>query len=105
MAQIPRQQPEQNPTEYAPVERVTGIEARLAKTYSSERYEEFQEAVEKIIYRVLETDTAQIKLKGRIQTEIKDFLDKRAYQSKTFWIPTIIGLIAAFAAVLALFKK
>ncbi len=95
---------ETNPEQYARVERLTTIEERLAKTYSSERYKEFQDAVEEISGRYLSSDQAHEKLRPYLQGEIKDFIDKRGWQNKVFWIPTIIAAVAAIAAVIALFK-
>lgn len=84
----------------ASVEQLNGLEERLEKAYSSERYEEFQEAVEKIIWRALETDTAHTKFEAKIQTEIKKYMEEKGWKNKTFWIPTIIAIIAAVAAVI-----
>jgi hypothetical protein len=96
---MPPPTPETNPEQYVRIERVSTIEERLGKTYSLERFEEFQEAVEKIVSRVLETDTAHAKMQHRIQTEIKEYLDKKAWQNKTFWIPTAIAAVAVLVAI------
>lgn len=80
----------------ASVEQLNSLEARLEKSYSSERYEEFQDAVEKIINRTLETESAHNKLETKIQAEIKKYMDDKGWKNKTFWIPTIISTPSSY---------
>lgn len=75
--------------------------SKVDRCYSADRYEEFQEAVEKIIWRALETETAHTKLRTKIQAEIKKYLEDKGWKNKTFWIPTLIALIGAIVAVAA----
>ncbi|HSX00037.1 MAG TPA: hypothetical protein VLH38_03305 [Patescibacteria group bacterium] len=90
------------PTEYVGLvqqQRIDSLEDHLKHCYSSERYEEFQTGVETIVERYLDTDKAHEKLKGKINRQIKDYMDERGLRNKTFWIPTSIALIAAVASI------
>ena len=89
----------------AKVEQLSSLEARVDKAYSSERYEEFQDATEKIFYRAMETESAHAKLETKIQSEIKKYMDERGWKNKTFWIPTVIGVIGIVVAIIAIILK
>lgn len=84
---------------------LSDLEAHLNKAYSSERYEEFQAAVEKIFYRAMETESAHAKLETKIQTEIKKYLEEKGWKNKNFWIPTAIGVMGVIVAIVAIALK
>jgi predicted NAD/FAD-binding protein len=92
----------------ASLESVNLLEQKIGKCYSSEKYQEFQTAVEVIVERYLDTDKAHSKLKDKINRQIKDYLDERGFRNKVFWIPVVISIIstaAAIAAVVVAFNK
>jgi hypothetical protein len=86
-------------------ERLTTMEDRLGKAYSSERYEEFQAAVEKIIHKELTTDEVHKKLNPHIDARVQKYIQERGWKNKNFWIPTIGVLLTAIATAALYFKK
>lgn len=83
----------------------TSLKDELDNAFSSNRYDVFQEKVKEITRDQLASATAQKELDtyidGRIDTRIRE----RGWRGLTFWVPTLIGSIAAIAAVAALFKS
>jgi hypothetical protein len=65
----------------------------------------FADRIETIIKRSLEMESIQEKLSPWFGRNFDSSMAKRGWQNKTFWIPTLISLIAAIAAVIALFKN
>lgn len=71
---------------------------RVEKCYSAERYEEFQEVVEKIVIRTID-GSGREKIKGHAKEAAKQFLDEDTWRKITFWIPTIVAIIAVIVAI------
>lgn len=88
----------------ARVEDVNAVEEKISKCYSHERYQEFQEAVEKIALKTMGNDDGRKKVKEHATEAVKDFIRDESWKSKTFWIPTIIAGVAALAAIIAILK-
>jgi hypothetical protein len=88
----------------ATTEDISMLEGKVNNCYSKDRYEDFQEAVEKIVHKELTTDTVHDKLNAHIDTRVEKIINERGWKNKNFWIPTVIASIAAIAAVAALFK-
>ena len=70
--------------------RITDLETRftnLKRCYSTERYEEFQEAVEKIILKTLETNNGEEKIKKHVESYFK----MKIVWVALFWLISIIA--------------
>jgi hypothetical protein len=83
---------------------VTLLSQKLDKCYSKDRYEDFQSAVRKIITEALDIAHIEIKIKKIGKEGAKDYLEKKGWEQKTFWIPTIISVITGLIALAAYFK-
>lgn len=95
-----RQRSQQLPNELQDVAttgQLNDLEAHLSKSYSSERYEEFQAAVEKIVHKELTTDDAKKKLNAHIDSRVEVALKKRWWRNWGFWTT-----LAATAAAITL---
>lgn len=66
---------------------------------------EFERTIEDTIKRSLEMDSTQSKLQPWFTRSFNTAASQRGWQNKTFWVPTIIALIAAIAAVVAIFTN
>lgn len=92
-------------SDVASIHAVNLLEEKLARCYSADKYQDFQGAVETIIERYLETDTAHNKLKTKINRQIKDYLEEKGFKNKMFWVPTVISIVSAIVAVVAVVYK
>lgn len=95
------------PEEYkdvAKVDDVNALEQRVEKCYSEERYERFQEAVEKITLRIID-GSGRERIKAHAKEAAKDYNQENGWTKLTFWIPTTVSIIVAIGAVAALFLR
>ncbi len=104
MATTPKRLPKEF-NDVASIESVNALEEKVGKCYSSEKYEDFQTAVETIVERYLDTDKAHGKLKEKINRQIKDYLDELGWRNKAFWVPVGISLISITVAIWAILSK
>lgn len=79
---------------------VEALEQKVERCYSKDRYEEFEEAVEKIMLKGLEMDSTQEKLGKWVKNEVKQELSNRWWKNFSFWIPTIIAGGAVAVAII-----
>jgi len=77
---------------------IPGLGEKLAKCYSADRYEEFQEAVEKIAFRTID-GTGREKIKSHAKETVKDVKGENSWTNLTFWLPTAISVVAIIAVV------
>ena len=83
--------------------RITDLETKLAnikKCYSAERYEEFQEAAEKIILRTLESDAGAVKTGKHIDSRFKD----KIVWGVLIWLLSVIASTILGAVMQRIFK-
>lgn len=74
------------------------------KCYSAQRYEEFQEAVKKITLETLD-GAGREKIKAHAKDSVKEYNQENGWKKITFWLPTIISVIVAIVAIIALFLR
>jgi vacuolar-type H+-ATPase subunit E/Vma4 len=80
---------------------ISGLGEKLAKCFSEERYNVFQEHVEKIVIKTLGSKDGRKEVKEYSTEATKEYLDENTWRKVTFWLPTII---AAVAIIVAIFK-
>lgn len=78
---------------------VDALEDKVAKSYSKERYEDFQEAVRKITLETID-GAGREKIKAHAKESAKEYSQENGWAKKTFWIPVIISLLALVGAVI-----
>ena len=80
---------------------------KIEKCYSKERYKDFQDAVEGIIIKKVDSSDIRESLEKslKIKETVKNELSDMAWRSKTFWIPTIISIIALIVMILIAIYK
>jgi len=64
---------------------------KVAKCYSTERYAEFQDAVETIVLRTID-GTGREKIKVHSKESAKEFNLEDGWTKKKFWIPVVVSL-------------
>lgn len=69
------------------IQRVGTLEDKVARSYSADRYEDFQEAVEKIVLRTLDSEDGGEKVKKHTENYFK----VKVVWAVLLWIITIIG--------------
>lgn len=79
---------------------VEALEAKVARCYSQDHYEDFEAAVEKIMLKALEMDSTQAKLSPWVRAEVKQELASRWWKNFSFWIPTVVAIAAVAVAIL-----
>jgi hypothetical protein len=65
----------------------------------------FERKIEDIIKRSLESDSTQAKLEAWFTRSFDKAIGERGWKNKSFWVPTIIAIVAAAAAIAGLFIK
>lgn len=73
---------------------ITGLGEKVSKCYSQDRYEEFQSVVEKIVLKTISGKDGAKEIKEYATEATKTYLAIETWKQKTFWIPTIIAIIA-----------
>lgn len=84
---------------------VHDLEERLGKTYSTERYEDFQEAVKKITLETIDSGEGRTKIKTHGREATKEYLDENSWKKLVFWIPILVSVISIVVAVWAVLYK
>lgn len=86
---------------------ISGLADKMGRCYSAEKYEDFQDAVEKIILKVMDS-SAREKLKSYTKESIQEFNDTKDKAEKEklwdrikFWVPVIISIVAVLVVFLA----
>lgn len=78
---------------------ISGLGEKLGKCYSEERYNVFQEHVEKIVIKTLGSKDGRAEIKTYATEATKDFLAQDTWRKVTFWLPTIVAIIAVLVAI------
>lgn len=84
---------------------VNALQEQVDKCYSTERYEDFQDAVKRIILETLDSGEGRTKVKGHAKESTKEYLDENSWKKLVFWAPTLISIISVAVAVWAVFYK
>lgn len=79
------------------------LQEKIGKSYSSERYAEFQDAVKKIALETIGSAEGRTAIKAHAKEATKEYIDDNSWKRVTFWIPTIVSIIATAVAIWALF--
>lgn len=82
------------------IKRVDDLEDKVSRCFSADRYEAFQDAVEKIALKTID-GTGRDKIKAHAKESAKDYNQEQGWTKKTFWLPVVISIIATLAAVVA----
>lgn len=86
---------------------ISGLAEKVAHAYSTDRYEDFQEAVEKITLKTID-GTGRLKIKGYAKESAKEYHEDAGSSNKNFWVPNliqiVIGLVALAGLALAVLK-
>ncbi len=82
---------------------VDRLEERLDKCYTQEDYKKFQEDVNSIVLSALGSDDGREKIKVQSKIAAKEYIEEEGWKQRTFWLPLVFSIIAAFAAVGTLF--
>jgi hypothetical protein len=61
---------------------ITGLSEKLAKCYSSERYEDFQAAVKKNVLEVMGSDEGRDKIKAHAKESTKEYNEEQKENTK-----------------------
>src|SRR5687767_8771210 len=83
---------------------ISGLGEKVGKCYSSERYEDFRDAVKKITLESMDgggVGGGQEKIKTYATQAIKDYNRDDTWRKITFWVPIILSGVAI---ILAYFK-
>ena len=78
---------------------ISGLGEKLAKCFSEERYSVFQEHVEKIVLKTLGSKEGRTEIKEYSTEATKDFLQHDNWRKVTFWLPTVIAVLAVLVAI------
>lgn len=81
---------------------ITGLGERIAKCYSQDRYEDFQNAVEKIVLKTMGGKDGVKEIKEYATEATKNYLAVEIWKQKNFWVPVVIALISV---AVAFFRK
>jgi hypothetical protein len=82
---------------------VNALEARMEKCFSSEKYEEFQTAVQKITLETIDSGAGRTKIKAHGREATKEYLDENSWKKLLFWVPTVISVVSVAVAVWAVY--
>jgi vacuolar-type H+-ATPase subunit E/Vma4 len=80
---------------------VDALEDKVAKCYSAERYEDFQEAVKNIALETIGSDTGRTKIKAHAKESAAEYSAEQGWTKKTFWWPFLISVLVAIVAIVA----
>lgn len=87
---------------------ISGLSEKISKSYSFERYEDFQDAVKKIILEVID-GSGRDKIKSYAKESFSEHEEEKKRKKKDFWVPNwiqiVIGSIALAGLLVALFKQ
>ena len=84
---------------------VSGLDDKVSKCYSTERYEEFQSAVETIALKVLDAGNGREKIKNHAKEATKEYMDINGWEKFKVWVPMIVAVAAVIVSVVAIYKK
>ena len=87
------------------VHEIAPLRQRVDQCYSREKYEEFQDAVEKIVLKTIGGENGIKKIKEHATESAKSYFSSEMWKQKTFWIPTVIGIAGVITAIVAVFLK
>lgn len=73
---------------------VDALGDKIDKCYSTERYEEFQGAVKKIVVDTLDGSDGRTKVKSHATEATKEYLSAAGWEKAKFWIPTVIAVLS-----------
>jgi len=77
---------------------INPLKSRVDKCYSTEKYEEFQKAVREITLETMGGEKGVEKIKKHATDAAGTYFSSEMWKQKTFWIPTVIAVIAIVVA-------
>lgn len=81
------------------------LTAKVEKCYSKDRYQDFQADVEKIVLKILGHDDGKKIVKPFIEDVTAKYIDKKSWNTKQFWIPTILAGASIVVTIIFHFWK
>lgn len=84
---------------------ITGLGEKVAKCYSQDRYEDFQNAVERIVLKTMGGKDGIKEIKEHATEATKTYLADEKWKQKTFLIPTIASIISIILVFVGLLRK
>jgi hypothetical protein len=79
-------------------EDLTLIHDKLGRCYTEDRFEHFQEAVEKIVLKTLGQDEGRKKIKSYAREEAKEYSNEDWWKKINFWLPIILSIVSLILA-------
>lgn len=77
-----------------------GLDGKITNGYSKDRYEEFQEAVKKVIIESLGSDGGRDIIKKHSTESVKDYLEDKGLKNRNFWLPTILSTVSIIVTII-----
>lgn len=77
---------------------ISGLSEKLGKCYSEDRYNVFQEHVEKIVLKTISAKDGRKEIKEYATEATKEFLHHDTWRKITFWLPTAVAVLAVLVA-------
>lgn len=81
---------------------ISGLNEKLAKCYSEERYEFFESAVEKITLTIID-GSGRTKIKAHAKEAAGEYSRENGWTKLTFWLPWAISAASLVVAIIAIF--
>jgi len=77
---------------------ILGLAEKLAKCFSLDRYDVFQEHIEKLVLKTLGSKDGRKEVKEYATEATKEFLQHDTWRKITFWLPIVVAVLAVFVA-------
>ncbi len=78
---------------------ISGLGEKLGKCYSKENFQIFQEDVEKIVLKTIDSGNGRNNIKSYVVETIKEYNRDNTWEKVKFWVPTILSAIAIVATI------
>lgn len=82
---------------------ITGLGEKVNKCYSQDKYEDFQNAVEKIVLKTMGGKDGIKEIKEHATDATKNYLAQEIWKQKTFWIPIILAAVSIIISIFLAF--